>query len=81
VDALSIFADNLHHSNRGMRVSTLKILCHHELLSCVDSTNDQPVEKQMKTEVSQTSLVDSHGNNVCFCLYSCRYCRLTPCSD
>ncbi|KAE8036875.1 hypothetical protein FH972_009508 [Carpinus fangiana] len=63
-DSLSIFADNLHHSNRGIRVSTLKILCHHELLNCVYSTNDQLVEKQMKTEVSQTSLVDSQGNNV-----------------
>jgi hypothetical protein len=80
-DSLSIFADNLHHSNRGIRVSTLKILCHHELLNCVYSTNDQLVEKKMKTEVSQTSLVDSQGNNVCFCLYYCCYCHLIPCCD
>ncbi|XP_050365350.1 uncharacterized protein LOC126783867 isoform X2 [Argentina anserina] len=58
-DALKIFADNLCHSDRGIRVSTLRILCHFETLSC-----DEPVLKKMKTELSPTSHVDNKDLNV-----------------
>ncbi|KAB1206516.1 hypothetical protein CJ030_MR7G000028 [Morella rubra] len=63
VDEVTIFADNLGHSNKVIRLSTLRILCHYEPLSYVDSPKDQPVEKKMKAEVSQTSLVDTQCNN------------------
>ncbi|KAB1216916.1 hypothetical protein CJ030_MR4G016071 [Morella rubra] len=63
-DEVTIFADNLRHPNKVIRLSTLRILCHYEPLSCVDSRKDQPVEKKMKTEVSQTALVDTRCNNV-----------------
>jgi len=65
VDAVSIFSDNLRHSNNEIRLSTLRILCHYQPLGCVDSTNDQPAAKKMRTEVSQNSLVESQGINVC----------------
>lgn len=66
MDAVMIFADNLCHANKGIRFSTLRILCHYEPLSSVDSTNDLAVEKKTKTEVAQRSLVDNQGINVCF---------------
>lgn len=67
VDAVLVFADNLCHSDKAIRVPTLRILCHYEPLSCEISTNDQPPQKKMKTEtgVSHSSLMDYHGCNVC----------------
>ncbi|KAG7947105.1 hypothetical protein I3843_14G077400 [Carya illinoinensis] len=64
VDAVMIFADNLRHCNKGIHFSTLRILCHYEPLSSVDSTNDQAVGKKTKSEVAQGSRVDSQGMNV-----------------
>ncbi|KAG6678404.1 hypothetical protein I3842_14G078800 [Carya illinoinensis] len=64
VDAVMIFADNLRHSNKGIRFSTLRILCHYEPLSSVDSTDDQAVGKKTKSEVAQGSHMDSQGMNV-----------------
>ncbi|KAK0579383.1 hypothetical protein LWI29_025507 [Acer saccharum] len=66
VDAVLIFADNLCHSDKAIRVPTLRILCHYEPLSCEISTNDQPPQKKMKTEtgVSHSSLMDYYGCNV-----------------
>lgn len=69
-DAVNIFADNLCHSNKGIRLSTLRILCHYELVGCVDSTNDESVEKQMKTEASQKFPLDSQHKNVLHVLLS-----------
>ncbi|XVE81263.1 hypothetical protein DITRI_Ditri15bG0049500 [Diplodiscus trichospermus] len=64
VDALCIFADNLCHPDKGIRLPTLRILCHHEPLSCEISANDQPAEKKMKMEVSQAVIVDTDESNV-----------------
>ena len=50
VEALTLFADNLHHSEKGLRVAALRILCHFEPLICDISSEDQPVQKKMKTE-------------------------------
>ncbi|XVF29034.1 hypothetical protein REPUB_Repub15cG0084600 [Reevesia pubescens] len=63
VDAVGIFADNLCHPDKEIRLPTLRILCHHEPLSCVISDKDQPAEK-MKTEISQAGVVDSDESNV-----------------
>lgn len=66
-DAVVIYADNLCHSDKAIRVSTLRILCHYEPLTYEDSTMDQPPEKKMKTEtgVPHACPVDIHGCNVC----------------
>lgn len=63
-DALSVFADNLCHWDKGIRVATLRILCHYEPLNYDTRTEDQPVGKKMKTEASQTCHVDSQSCNV-----------------
>lgn len=64
VDALSLFADNLHHSEKGVRVAALRILCHYEPLICDISAEDQPVQKKLKTESSETCHTDSRSFNV-----------------
>lgn len=69
MDALGMFADNLCHSDRVIRVSTLRILCHFETLRSNISTEDEPVLKKMKTELPTTSHVDNKGFNVCFSLF------------
>lgn len=63
-DSLSIFADNLCHSDKRIRVATLRILCHYEPLNCDIRTEDQPVAKKMKTEASQTFHMDNQSYNV-----------------
>ncbi|KDO50652.1 hypothetical protein CISIN_1g042789mg [Citrus sinensis] len=65
-DAVVIYADNLCHSDKAIRVSTLRILCHYEPLTYEDSTMDQPPEKKMKTEtgVPHACPVDIHGCNI-----------------
>lgn len=66
-DAVVTYADNLCHSEKAIRVPTLRILCHYEPLTYEDSTMDQPPEKKMKTEtgVPHACPVDIHGCNVC----------------
>ncbi|CBI17281.3 unnamed protein product, partial [Vitis vinifera] len=49
VDAFDMFSENLSHPDKGIRVSTLRILCHYEPLN--GESNVQPVEKKMQTEV------------------------------
>ena len=56
VDAFDIFSENLSHPDKGICVSTLRILCHYEPLN--GETNVQPVEKKMQTEVSPTSYAE-----------------------
>lgn len=65
---VTIFADNLSHSNEKIRISTLKILCHHKFLSRETPAADQMADKKRKTEVSQISNVDSTPSNVCYSL-------------
>lgn len=69
VEALDIFADNLCQSDREIRSSTLRILCHFETLNCNTFTEDYPVAKKMRTEVSPTRHVDKQGLNVCFSFF------------
>ncbi|KAL5542673.1 hypothetical protein UlMin_010383 [Ulmus minor] len=64
MDALSLFSNNLHHSEKGLRLATLRILCHYEPLICNNSTEDQPAQKKMKTESSQSCLADRESFNV-----------------
>ncbi|KAK4356825.1 hypothetical protein RND71_022435 [Anisodus tanguticus] len=64
VDALGVFAANLSHHDKSLRLSTLRILCHYEPLTDVSSTTEQPLEKKMRMDNPQTTLVDYHGNNV-----------------
>lgn len=67
-DAVATFSDNLHHSDKEIRISTLKILCHYKPLGWENSSVDQPVAKKRKTEVSPTLNVECTENNVCILL-------------
>ncbi|GLU08657.1 hypothetical protein SLE2022_255570 [Rubroshorea leprosula] len=64
VDSLSIFANNLCHSDKGTRIPTLRVLCHYEPLSWEISSKDELVDKKLKTEVSQACIVGGEGDNV-----------------
>lgn len=64
IDALSLFGDNLYLSEKGLRTASLKILSHYEPLICDHFTEDQPVQKKLKTEASQTFHTDSQHFNV-----------------
>lgn len=64
-ESLALFAENLCHSDKVTRVSTLRILCHYQLLSCEYSSKDEPAEIGMETEVSESCLADNQGCNVC----------------
>ena len=68
MDAFDIFSENLSHPDKGICVSTLRILCHYEPLN--GETNFQPVEKKMQTEVSPTSYAEIQRNNVLHILFS-----------
>lgn len=64
VDALAIFAENLCHADKWIRLSTLRILCHYESLTFEDFTKNHPAEKKRRTEVSQTIHEDDRDSNV-----------------
>lgn len=64
MDALAIFAENLCHASKRIRLSTLRILCHYESLTFEDFTKNHPTEKKRRTEVSQTIHEDDRGSNV-----------------
>ncbi|XP_058732408.1 U3 small nucleolar RNA-associated protein 20-like isoform X2 [Vicia villosa] len=71
------FGDNLCHSDKEVRISTLKILCHYKSLGEENSSMDQSAAKKgkikalmdqsavkkRKIEASPTSFVDNTGNN------------------
>ncbi|KAI8538103.1 hypothetical protein RHMOL_Rhmol09G0076200 [Rhododendron molle] len=63
-ESLAFFAENLCHSDKVTRVSTLRILCHYQLLRCEHSSKDEPAEIGMKTEVSESCLENNQGCNV-----------------
>ncbi|KAL2955225.1 hypothetical protein AAZX31_18G015600 [Glycine max] len=69
-DAVATFSDNLHHSDKEIRISTLKILCHYKPLGWENSSVDQPVAKKRKTEVSPTLNVECTENNALLLLLS-----------
>lgn len=64
VDTLGVFAANLSHHDKNLRLSTLRILCHYEPLTDVSSANEQPLEKKVRMDNPQSTLVDYHGNDV-----------------
>lgn len=64
-EAVSIFADNLRHSDKEIRISTLKILCYYTSLGGENSLMDEPTEKRRRIEISPASNADCAGNNVC----------------
>ncbi|KAJ8770561.1 hypothetical protein K2173_018052 [Erythroxylum novogranatense] len=63
-DAIETFAGNLCNIDKEIRVSTLRILCHYEPQACIMSTEDEPSEKKMKTEVPNSSDVCGNGGDV-----------------
>ncbi|KAK8473806.1 hypothetical protein PHAVU_001G253000 [Phaseolus vulgaris] len=69
-DAVAIFSDNLHHSDKEIRISTLKILCYYKPLVWENSSVDQPADMKRKTEVSPTSNADCTENNALLLLLS-----------
>ncbi|RZC52306.1 hypothetical protein C5167_020735 [Papaver somniferum] len=62
--AVNAFADNLCLPDKLIRISTLRILSHYELLGKQFYTSDQPAEKKWKTEFSQSGTEESDCNNV-----------------
>ncbi|KAK7331456.1 hypothetical protein VNO77_25681 [Canavalia gladiata] len=69
-DAVAIFADNLYHSDKEIRISTLKILCYYKPLGGENSSVDRPAEKKRKIEVSPNSNVNCTENNALLLLLS-----------
>ncbi|KAK3010833.1 hypothetical protein RJ639_012410 [Escallonia herrerae] len=63
VDSLEIFAENLCHPDKQIRLSTLRILCHYEPLNCNKSTKDQPPKEKMRYESSQACDADEKDSN------------------
>ncbi|KAF8392350.1 hypothetical protein HHK36_022692 [Tetracentron sinense] len=64
IDAIHIFSENLCNSDKGIRVSTLRLLCHYEPLDFQLCKNGQPAEMKLKTEGSQTCHEDTQCSNV-----------------
>ncbi|KAG8377667.1 hypothetical protein BUALT_Bualt08G0056700 [Buddleja alternifolia] len=64
LDAFDIFAENLCHGNREIRLSTLRILCHYEHIYYQHSKKELPIENNMRTDASETSHVDDRNNSV-----------------
>ncbi|KAK1435340.1 hypothetical protein QVD17_01101 [Tagetes erecta] len=55
IDAFNIFSENLCHSDKQIRLLTLRILCHYESLNSKKSTCNQSSENDM--------IIDDHTNN------------------
>lgn len=64
LDALNIFAENLSHSNKVIRLSTLRILCHYERVHDKHLKIKLAVVNNSGVDTSETSPVDGHHNNV-----------------
>ncbi|CAK8567091.1 unnamed protein product [Lathyrus sativus] len=61
-EEVAAFGDNLCHSEKEVRISTLKILCHYKSLGEENSSMDQSAAKKRKIKASSTSIVDNTGN-------------------
>ena len=59
VDALNVFAENLYNPDKGIRVSTLRILCHYELLKCEASRSKQLAEQHLGLGTSDVNHVEN----------------------
>ncbi|XP_052189171.1 uncharacterized protein LOC127799294 isoform X2 [Diospyros lotus] len=64
MESLGIFAQNLCNSDKLIRLSTLRILCHYELINSDHVPEDQPAEKKMRTGSSQSCLANNQHSNV-----------------
>ncbi|EOA39466.1 hypothetical protein CARUB_v10008061mg, partial [Capsella rubella] len=51
-DAFHIFSENLRHSNKDIRLFTLRVLCHFEKFSSNSSLAEHPPKKKLKSETS-----------------------------
>lgn len=66
-DAFDIFSENLRHSNKDIRLLTLRILCHFETLSSFEEFHPK---KKLKTEETPKSLPKANvSRHPFFCLY------------
>ncbi|XP_020868571.1 small subunit processome component 20 homolog [Arabidopsis lyrata subsp. lyrata] len=54
-ETFDVFSENLRHSNKDVRLQTIRILCHFETLSPNPSLEENPPKKKQKTEVIPTS--------------------------
>ena len=73
MESLGIFAWNLCHSDKLIRLSTLRILCHYELLNYEHSPKNEPAENKTRTDVSKSCFADDRGSNVCISFHCCCY--------
>ncbi|PSS35668.1 Small subunit processome component like [Actinidia chinensis var. chinensis] len=64
MESLGIFAENLCHSDKLIRLSTLRILCHFELLNYEHSPKDEHAENKTRTDVSKSCFANDRGSNV-----------------
>lgn len=54
-ETFDVFSENLRHSNKDVRLQTIRILCHFETLSPNPSLEKNPPKKKQKTEMIQKS--------------------------
>ncbi|ERN01577.1 U3 small nucleolar RNA-associated protein 20 [Amborella trichopoda] len=64
LEALRLFAGNLGHCDKRIRLSTLQILCHYAPLECLACAIDGHAQKKRKTEGGQTIHEDPQHCNV-----------------
>ncbi|KAK4388004.1 Small subunit processome component 20, partial [Sesamum angolense] len=64
LDALDIFAENLCHAHKEIRLSTLRILCYYEPIYYEHSKKEQAVDSNTIIDVCETSHADDPHNNV-----------------
>ncbi|KAL0433003.1 UNVERIFIED_CONTAM: hypothetical protein Slati_2634600 [Sesamum latifolium] len=64
LDALDIFAENLCHAHKEIRLSTLRILCYYEPIYYEHSKKEHTVESNTITDVCETSHADDPHNNM-----------------
>ncbi|KAJ4967931.1 hypothetical protein NE237_014632 [Protea cynaroides] len=70
IDAMNVLAENLCNSDKDVRISTLRILCHYEPLDSQFALNDQPAQKKLKIDGSQSGCEVTQYSNVLQLLHS-----------
>lgn len=70
-DAVQVFADNLRHPDKGVRISTLRILCHYESLQSDTLIKGPSIDKEMETENLEPYSDDSVGGEVSLYMFLC----------
>ncbi|KMT14841.1 hypothetical protein BVRB_3g065640 isoform B [Beta vulgaris subsp. vulgaris] len=64
LDALNAYSENLYDPNKELRVSTLRVLCHYELLNHESLRSKQVADRQMDMEVSDVNHAGTQCGNV-----------------